>query len=295
MSGTILQTPFGPYQYGTPLSLCGAPPYRSVGRLVLDNKQKYWMEYSPDHPKATRWGYVPVHRLVAEHCLGRPMRDGEIVHHEDRDKRNNSESNLWVFPSQSEHAFHHKRTESPKYDPQIVEALRQMSLDRTIGIREASARIGIGPITARRICRANGIDWKRRHWSELTEESVRVALLGRSTAEAAKLLGVHHQTLRNRFSQLLAKRAAPGSLEPHREEIRNLAKTTRAGELALRYGVSDATMRLQIQKWELQEPDAWSEIAAFQRSRLGIRWRKKHMASRPSDMSPQQAERPPAS
>lgn len=47
--------------------------------------------------------------------------------------------------------------------------------------------------------------------ADLTEEAVREALEGRTTLEAATLLGVHHQTLRNRFDYLLKKRKPPGS------------------------------------------------------------------------------------
>ena len=48
------------------------------------------------------------HRIVAERMLGRPLLPGEVVHHIDRDKRNNDPSNLMVFPSQAAHAKWHK-------------------------------------------------------------------------------------------------------------------------------------------------------------------------------------------
>lgn len=48
------------------------------------------------------------HRIVAEQMLGRPLLPGEVVHHIDRDKRNNDPSNLMVFPSQAAHAKWHK-------------------------------------------------------------------------------------------------------------------------------------------------------------------------------------------
>lgn len=48
-----------------------------------------------------------IHRTVAEFMLDRPLEPGEIVHHEDLNKRNNHPSNLIVFPSQSVHASHH--------------------------------------------------------------------------------------------------------------------------------------------------------------------------------------------
>jgi len=48
------------------------------------------------------------HRIVAEEILGRPLKKGEVVHHIDRDKRNNDPSNLMIFSSQAEHAAWHK-------------------------------------------------------------------------------------------------------------------------------------------------------------------------------------------
>ena len=48
------------------------------------------------------------HRIVAEQMLGRPLRPGEVVHHIDEDKRNNSPENLMVFSTQAEHAAWHK-------------------------------------------------------------------------------------------------------------------------------------------------------------------------------------------
>lgn len=51
---------------------------------------------------------VHTHRVVAEQILGRPLRKGEVVHHIDGDKRNNSPENLRIFESQAEHARFHK-------------------------------------------------------------------------------------------------------------------------------------------------------------------------------------------
>jgi len=44
-----------------------------------------------------------VHRWVAEKKLGRKLNPGEVVHHRDRNKLNNSPSNLWIFRNQDEH------------------------------------------------------------------------------------------------------------------------------------------------------------------------------------------------
>ncbi|GKX27862.1 hypothetical protein SH1V18_03420 [Vallitalea longa] len=47
------------------------------------------------------------HRVVAEKKIGRKLRDGEVVHHMDGNKLNNSPDNLKVFRSQVEHATWH--------------------------------------------------------------------------------------------------------------------------------------------------------------------------------------------
>jgi HNH endonuclease len=58
----------------------------------------------------------------------------------------------------------------------------------------------------------------------LTVEQVRAALQGKSTAEAAKALGVNHMTLRTRFADLLQKRRAPHQpFDPHVIEMVRLA------------------------------------------------------------------------
>ena len=49
-----------------------------------------------------------VHRHVAEKKIGRKLRNGEVVHHINRDKTDNRRSNLWVFKNQKSHHSVHK-------------------------------------------------------------------------------------------------------------------------------------------------------------------------------------------
>lgn len=63
------------------------------------------------------------------------------------------------------------------------------------------------------------------HLAPIEEKDVRGALAGHTTAEAAELLGVHHQTLRNRFDHLLDKRTPPGGAysERFQRQVRTAA------------------------------------------------------------------------
>jgi len=49
------------------------------------------------------------HRVIAEEMLGRPLKPGEVVHHVDGNKRNNTPDNLMVFASQGDHVRWHAK------------------------------------------------------------------------------------------------------------------------------------------------------------------------------------------
>ena len=61
------------------------------------------------------------HRVVAELMLGRPLKPGEVVHHIDRDRRNNRPENLMVFASQAEHVKWHKKHDNEEVMPDVVQ------------------------------------------------------------------------------------------------------------------------------------------------------------------------------
>lgn len=50
-----------------------------------------------------------VHRVVMERKIGRKLKRGEVVHHIDGDKNNNSPENLMLFKNQAEHALWHMK------------------------------------------------------------------------------------------------------------------------------------------------------------------------------------------
>lgn len=70
------------------------------------SKGDYNYAYVPEHPNATKNGYVLEHRVVMENHLGRLLNTNEVVHHKDGNKKNNHIDNLEVL-SKEEHSKLH--------------------------------------------------------------------------------------------------------------------------------------------------------------------------------------------
>jgi hypothetical protein len=64
--------------------------------------QGYVLVWQPDHPR-NHMGWVFEHILVMEASLGRYLTEKERVHHEDRDRTNNTLGNLKLLATQSDH------------------------------------------------------------------------------------------------------------------------------------------------------------------------------------------------
>ena len=63
--------------------------------------------YDPKHRLANKAGIVYEHMIKAEELLGRPLKSGEVVHHIDENKSNNSLNNLMVFKTKNDHTGYH--------------------------------------------------------------------------------------------------------------------------------------------------------------------------------------------
>lgn len=69
---------------------------------------KYLRVILPEHPNATKRGYVSLHRVVMENSLGRVLEKNEIVHHKNGNGYDNRIENLEVL-SRSEHTSLHRK------------------------------------------------------------------------------------------------------------------------------------------------------------------------------------------
>lgn len=77
----------------------------------------YWRVLKPEHPRATKKGYVYEHVLVAEKKIGRYLKDIERVHHLNGVKTDNRPENIVVCKNAKEHFGKHTLKEwSKKYD-----------------------------------------------------------------------------------------------------------------------------------------------------------------------------------
>lgn len=62
----------------------------------------------PDHPNATKNGYVLLHRVIMENQLGRLLTSEEEVHHIDFNPFNNDPSNLQVLSGYEHRMIHNQ-------------------------------------------------------------------------------------------------------------------------------------------------------------------------------------------
>lgn len=70
------------------------------------SKGDYNYALVPEHPFATKNGYVLFHRVVMDNHLGRVLNRNEVVHHKNHNKNDNRVENLEVFDA-SEHCRKH--------------------------------------------------------------------------------------------------------------------------------------------------------------------------------------------
>lgn len=72
---------------------------------------RYVAVHQPNHHRASPFGLVYEHILMAEKKIGRELQPQEVVHHIDQNRSNNDLDNLLVFATKADHtSFHHGKS-----------------------------------------------------------------------------------------------------------------------------------------------------------------------------------------
>lgn len=120
------------------------------------NTSGYIMVKKPSHPNAHSNGYVPEHRLVMEFHLGRYLENFELVHHIDRNKKNNAIENLEVVTIEQHRRLHNleDRKYSDKYEDKkdLILAL----YDSGQSSRDIAKKLNVGKSTVSKYVKESG-------------------------------------------------------------------------------------------------------------------------------------------
>lgn len=92
------------------------------------------------HPYARRSGYILEHRLIAEQIVGRYVFPGEVVHHKDKNKLNNTISNLEVFSSNAEHLKSELTGHIPNWTLEGIQRIQDANLVKNNKLRARKLR-----------------------------------------------------------------------------------------------------------------------------------------------------------
>lgn len=87
---------------------------KKIRRVIKEGDRKstndgYWTVYYPNHPNATKSGWVLEHRYIMSQRIGRPLTNKEVVHHINEDRKDNRIENLQLEASAGLHSLNHHR------------------------------------------------------------------------------------------------------------------------------------------------------------------------------------------
>lgn len=136
------------------------------GGHTKQRKDGYITVFSPNHPHATKDGYVMEHILVMEEHIGRCLEKGEVVHHINGIRNDNRIENLQLMTFQEHARLHTKvRWESGGINHHKREVLNVTTGQRFNSIKEASEFFNINPSGITAVCKGRrktcgGYVWK---------------------------------------------------------------------------------------------------------------------------------------
>lgn len=153
----------------------------------IDKGTGYMYCYNPNHPLANKAGKVMEHVLVMVEAIGRPLKQGECVHHINRDKTDNSIENLRLMTI-SEHALLHQ-----------MEDNGYLLSDRTCLI--CSSKFTASSGSAQKYC-SYSCSFKARKRFDISREDLYRLVWTTPTVEVAKILGISDVAVGKRCKKL---------------------------------------------------------------------------------------------
>jgi hypothetical protein len=127
------------------------------GRVYYGKRAYIW---KPDHPRASKKGYIGEHILILEKKLGRFLLFNEVAHHKDKDVTNNDPGNLELM-TKGDHSRYHNSGEKC--------SLAKLTEKQVRGIRAAVGKTQVMLAKEYAISRSNiGSILRRKTWKDLT-------------------------------------------------------------------------------------------------------------------------------
>ena len=85
----------------------------------VTNHYGYVLIWKPEHPFCNSTGYIMEHRFVMEQHIGRYLKQGEVVHHINKNKSDNRVENLELMEDSAHRSFnwHEMRNQGKFYPP----------------------------------------------------------------------------------------------------------------------------------------------------------------------------------
>lgn len=126
--------------------------------------------YFPDHPNATKDGYIMEHVLVMEALIGRHLGKDEVVHHKNKQRDDNRKENL-VLMTFKEHSKLHivERRANSELKHHTVKVRNIDTKEEFCSVKEAAQKYDVASTNISRACRSSYRKVRGYSWEYIQE------------------------------------------------------------------------------------------------------------------------------